>query len=298
MKYLDRFVLTDEDKYWAMQANIINTRTPDEYYPLGLFAKKQLSQVDFEDITIFYGGNGSGKSTLLNLIAENLKLKRNAVFHSTEGFDAFVERCKSYLARDEKGRAARLPKDSAILMSDDIFDGLLETRKHNIEVGKAKAEAREIYGEYQRKTTPKGVNLLDETEELRLIVNSRRKSAREFVLSEVGLKDRQYSNGENALLFFDSHIKDNALYLLDEPENSLSPRFQLLLKDILTDAVRYGKCQLVIATHSPFIMSLKNAKIYNLDAVPVTVEKWYKLENMRAYYEFFKENKDLFESEW
>jgi len=44
-----------------------------------------------------------------------------------------------------------------------------------------------------------------------------------------------------------------------------------------------------------FLLSLKNAKIYNLDEVPVTVEKWYELENVKLMYELFKENKEYFE---
>ncbi|WP_294082601.1 hypothetical protein [Proteiniphilum sp. UBA5384] len=36
------------------------------------------------------------------------------------------------------------------------------------------------------------------------------------------------------------------------------------------------------------MLSLQNAKIYKLDANPVTVEKWYQLENMKTYCDFFK----------
>ena len=50
----------------------------DTPYPCGLFGSKELRQVHFHKITIFYGGNGSGKSTLLNLISEKLKLNRIA----------------------------------------------------------------------------------------------------------------------------------------------------------------------------------------------------------------------------
>ncbi|MDR0688484.1 MAG: AAA family ATPase [Prevotellaceae bacterium] len=107
---------------------------------------------------------------------------------------------------------------------------------------------------------------------------------------------RQYSNGENALMFFDKQIEENALYLLDEPENSLSPKFQLELKYLIEDSVRYKNCQLVIATHSPFMLSLKNAKIYNLDETPVAVQKWYELENVKIMCELFKENQEYFEN--
>jgi len=96
-------------------------------------------------------------------------------------------------------------------------------------------------------------------------------------------------------MFFDKEITSNAVFFLDEPENSMSPKFQMDLIQLIEESVRFKKCQFVIATHSPFILSLKNAKIYNLDASPVTVEKWYELENVRFFYDFFKRNEKAFE---
>ncbi len=52
--------------------------------------------------------------------------------------------------------------------------------------------------------------------------------------------------------------------------------------------MRYFGCQLVIATHSPFILAFRGAKIYDLDANPVDVKRWTELANVRAYYDFFK----------
>ena len=46
--------------------------------------------------------------------------------------------------------------------------------------------------------------------------------------------------------------------------------------------------QFIIATHSPFLLSMKGAKIYDLDENPVDVKRWTELENVRAYYDFFK----------
>ena len=62
----------------------------------------------------------------------------------------------------------------------------------------------------------------------------------------------------------------------------------------LEDAVRFFGCQFVISTHSPFLLSMKGARIYDLDEDPVDVKKWTQLENVRAYYQFFKEHEDEF----
>ena len=63
--------------------------------------------------------------------------------------------------------------------------------------------------------------------------------------------------------YFTEKILDGGLYLLDEPENSLSPQKQLELLQFLEDSVRFYDCQFIIATHSPFLLSLKGARIYD-----------------------------------
>ena len=71
---------------------------------------------------------------------------------------------------------------------------------------------------------------------------------------------REFSNGENAASFFQEKIVPNGLYLLDEPENSLSAQRQIELVAFIEDMTRYEHCQFVIATHSPFVLSIKEAK--------------------------------------
>ena len=96
-----------------------------------------------------------------------------------------------------------------------------------------------------------------------------------------------FSNGETAMKYYIDRIRDSALYLIDEPENSLSAKFQLDLMEYISIAARYDGCQFIISTHSPFLLALPQAKIYDLDEQPVTVKKWTELENVRIYYDFF-----------
>ena len=106
---------------------------------------------------------------------------------------------------------------------------------------------------------------------------------------------QERSNGESALAFFVDAITDGALYLLDEPENSLSPSNQIQLKYFIEDCVRSHRCQFIISTHSPFLLSLKRAKIYDIDSVPAEIRRWTELEGVRTYHDFFKEHNDDFE---
>ncbi|WP_371682602.1 hypothetical protein [Fusibacter sp. A1] len=50
----------------------------------------------------------------------------------------------------------------------------------------------------------------------------------------------------------------------------------------------------MIATHSPFLLSIPGAKIYDFDEEPVDLKRWNELENVRAYYDFFKSQADEF----
>ena len=81
---------------------------------------------------------------------------------------------------------------------------------------------------------------------------------------------------------------------MDEPENSLSPAKQQELVKFIEDSARFFGCQFVIATHSPFVLAIRGAKIYDLDEEPVDVKRWTELENVRAYYEFFKKHASEF----
>ena len=60
------------------------------------------------------------------------------------------------------------------------------------------------------------------------------------------------------------------------------------------NAVRFFGCQIVAATHSPFLLAMRGAKIYDLDADPVDVKRWTELENVRQWRDFFREHESDF----
>ena len=68
-----------------------------------------------------------------------------------------------------------------------------------------------------------------------------------------------------------------------------------LKKYIEQSAIGYG-CQFIIATHSPFLLALEGAKIYDLDSLNGDVKAWNELDNIRLYYEFFKEHEQEFDA--
>lgn len=104
-----------------------------------------------------------------------------------------------------------------------------------------------------------------------------------------------HSNGETAMKYYVDRITEDAVYLIDEPENSLSAKLQIDLLEFIAISARYSGCQFVISTHSPFLLSIPGAKIYDLDSYPVQEREWTELENVRLYYDFFMKHQQEFE---
>ena len=138
------------------------------------------------------------------------------------------------------------------------------------------------------------VHSLEDYEQLKKVCAARKLTKSEFVRRNSLKNIRERSNGESAFAFFTQKIKEDGLYLLDEPENSLSPERQIELARFLEDSARFYKCQFIIATHSPFLLAMRGAKIYDLDDEIVSVKKWHQLKNVRAYYDFFKKHSSEF----
>lgn len=299
--YLERFVLPIDDERRILSERMEQNGGKqygyiDNSYPCGLFSEKGLREINFERVTILYGGNGSGKSTLLNLIASKLELNRIAPFNSSEVFSAYSYECEYELGYDDEGFRYRIPNGSRIITSDDVFDYMLTVRTNNLEIAENKEIAKEEwykmrYGDSVR------FNSLDDYEMQRTKLLARKKSVsrRQFIKRTVGDEWKLNSNGETALEYFNSKIKNDTLYCLDEPENSLSPRLQIKLVEMLEGLARFNGCQFIIATHSPFLLSMSGARIYDLDETPVDIKKWWELENPKIYFEFFDKHRDLFE---
>ena len=275
MLYLKKFQLLDNEDWSG--------------YPFHIFLEKELFNIEFDPITIFYGDNGSGKSTLLNIITETINKDKKIVGRKTplvksDYFDMYTNKCKYYLENN-------IPLGSKIIFSEDIFENILSKRIENQKKNNQREELEKHYIQY--KYNPINYTSL---EDLSISVETRNKTQRKFIKSRIAENAREFSNGQTSLAFFDKELKENSLYLLDEPENSMSPKFQVELIQLIAELGRFFKCQFIIATHSPFLLSIPNAKIYDLDSIPVRTKKWYELENMKIYYNFFKENRNKFEN--
>ena len=286
MIYLSEFVFPSYDEEYRVRFDEKRTCF-NTMYPFFVLSSRGLERLDFAPVTLLYGGNGSGKTTALNVIAEALSLKRDAPFNRSSFFDDYVKLCSFRTL-------APLPEESRAVSSDDVFDYMLSLRAVNEGID---VKREELFDEYfqKRRSGPFRMQSLDDYDELKKVTDARKKTLSGYV-RESGMDKnvREQSNGESAYFYFTSRIQGAGLYLLDEPENSLSPSKQLELKQFLEEEARFFDCQFIIATHSPFLLSLRGAKIYDFDGDPVDVKRWTQLESVRAYFEFFETHRREF----
>ena len=293
MIYLSRFQFPGRELEYSFTMNQKRT-CYDTFYPFLVLSKHCLEMLDFEPVTILYGGNGSGKTTALNVIAEKLGLERDTLYNRSNFFEEYTKLC-SCQGGDGSGnrRAPRMPKGSRIITSDDVFDFMLNLRSINDGIDRKREELFEYY--LENKYSHFTMRSMDDYEQLKKVCLARSNTQSKYVRRNLMDNVREHSNGESAFLYFTDKIKENGLYLLDEPENSLSPAKQQELLKFLEDSARFFGCQFIIATHSPFLLSMRGAKIYDMDEDVVDVKRWTELENVKSYYHFFKKYEGEFE---
>lgn len=99
----------------------------------------------------------------------------------------------------------------------------------------------------------------------------------------------EQSHGQCHMSFFRNRFKLRGLYLLDEPENALSPGRQIELLALLNEMASLGHAQFIIATHSPILLALPGANIYSFDRAPISTIRYEDTEHFRIYREFMNE---------
>jgi len=282
MVYLEsiRLLENDEEGLAMDERKIYNS-----YYPFGIFSHmKNIKNIKFGSITLFCGSNGCGKSTLLNLISSKLNSVKKTNYDKGTLFKNYMD-----VMRYEMNK---IPEEIVTITSDDIFDYLLDLRSINSHVNRRKDELARYY--LDNKYNSKDISIFD-YDEIRKNYETKTATMSKFIRGNLMNNTISLqSNGESSLMFWEKEIKENGIYILDEPENSLSAENTLKLKTFIEESVRFFSCQFIISTHSPFLLNLNEAVIYDLDKKDFTPVKYEDIPSVRTYYEFFKSNEGKF----
>ncbi|WP_373494380.1 AAA family ATPase [Aquiflexum sp.] len=228
--------------YFLYQISIPSDHERSSNFPYGLPAFKNLQWMKFESpITVFVGENGSGKSTLLKALA--IKLNLPAIGSSDLESDDTLNEIKEF-GESIKTRWTSKAYRGFFFRAEDYF-GFVKRLK-NLD-----HELKGDIVDFEKRLSGTG---------LKLAVGAVH-GQKEALLRKYG-DLTQMSHGEGFLKVLQGRLQPEGIYLIDEPEAALSPQRQLALFSLIKNLAENNGCQFIIATHSPILMTLPNATIF------------------------------------
>ena len=96
---------------------------------------------------------------------------------------------------------------------------------------------------------------------------------------------QKQSHGEAFLSLFQNKFREG-IFILDEPEAALSAEKQLALISIIHELASSGKCQFIIATHSPLLIATPNSTIYEIEDGGLEERKFDETKQFQLYKSF------------
>jgi predicted ATPase len=230
-------------------------------FPFNVPAVKFAKQINLgSQVTIFVGDNGCGKSTLLESIAYAVHAPRiGGHIGSTMGFEA-----ARLLNADIHIEWARETAKGFFFRAEDfsIFLDSVEKERQEIE-----QQLSSMRGEVDESALSKMGDSLSYT------LYKMRK--------DYGENMQAFSHGEGFLRILQTRILDKGIYLLDEPEAALSPLKQLSLIAFILEVLKKKNAQFIIATHSPILMGIPGAMIYEIQDDGMQAVEYKETEHYR-----------------
>lgn len=103
----------------------------------------------------------------------------------------------------------------------------------------------------------------------------------------------EQSHGESFISLALNRFAGNSLFILDEPEASLSPTRQLSFMAIMNRLIQEN-CQFIIASHSPILLAFPNASIYQVSDSGVDAIDYEDTESYQITKAFLKSPDRMF----
>lgn len=219
-------------------------------------------------VTLLVGENGSGKSTVLEALAAATGLPTVGSRSADRDPTLAPQR---RLAKTLRLAWSKRTHRGFFLRAEDSFGFARHMARLRIEFQQELAEVDERFREH----SPLARTL-----------------ARGPAAGSIAAIERKYganldanSHGEGFLKLFRERFVPGGLYLLDEPEAALSPQSQLGFMTMMRDMIDQDS-QFLIATHSPILMAVPGARIYDFDGRPVREVTFEEIEAVNLTRDF------------
>lgn len=247
------------------------SKTTNKNYPYNLpLYQSDLSICFNKNITIIVGDNGSGKSTLLKIIQERLKLIEievqdkkhpDPIDTTNVTLDFYLTKPKGFFFESQKFITYITYINNELDLAKDEIARV--DKEYNNASDYAKMMAKSPYN----KTIHELENMYD--------------------------KDlSRSSHGESYLDFFSSRLRENQLYILDEPETPLSVQNQLTLLAMIIEAAKDNN-QFIISTHSPILSAIPDAQILEIKNNEFVETTYDEIESIKLLKQFMNQKEQF-----
>jgi predicted ATPase len=223
----------------------IHVNTDREHpYPYDVPAVKFAKNIDVSNqITFIIGENGSGKSTLLEALACRLQLPHmDGAGYGKKCFDA-AKKIVPYLELNWNIERSV----GFFFRAEDFGDYLNSVHRNDIDLHNQMGDLGDDVPEPILQQMKDSAN--DQLHRVR---------------KNYGQELDTFSHGEAYMHIMNEMVNRRGIYLLDEPEASLSPAKQLAFIYFIQNHLKNYNSQFIIATHSPMLMAFPGATIYEI----------------------------------
>lgn len=196
-------------------------------------------------VTIFVGDNGSGKSTLLESLA--CKLRLSGIGGGLDLEDGDYAAAGEIIPRLTITWSREIQYQGFFFRAEDFSNFLRGLDRERVKINH---QLFDLKGEVDDSI----IKQMEESSNWKL----------RAMRKEYGDNMQAYSHGEGFLKILEQRMKGKGIFILDEPEAALSPLRQLSLISMIMQMAAKGNAQFIMATHSPILMGIPNATIYQV----------------------------------
>lgn len=214
-------------------------------FPFSVPAIKYAKNIDLSNpVTFFIGDNGTGKSTLIESIAFRLQLPHmDGATYNKKTFDGAIKLAQ-YLELDFD-----IDLPIGFFFRAEDFGDYLNSVNRNDQALHARLSS--LDGEVPEHI----IQQMKDNANYQLY----------HMRKNYGQELNSFSHGEAYLKIIQEKVKSKGIFILDEPEAALSPAKQLSLIYHINAHIKNHVSQFIIATHSPILMAMPNAAIYEIN---------------------------------